>query len=529
MQLETRGRLIKLGLPNYRLTDFERELACIQLEAAGAEICQTLESEFIVKGNVPLDELRRLAFFQNIKSDNALGSATPTDLALYEKTAMAWKKTENRLEAKDVVNRLESFKLHRKEPQSLTHMIHAYKGRFYPQMVRALINVSGVPRHGVLLDPFCGSGTTLLESFLLQREAIGVDMHPLACMISRAKINVLNIPPETLERYVLQISDLAENTGAGSTEMIIPDIPNVELWFNPEILKQILKIRNIIMQGSEPVLSEIGLVVLSSIIRPVSNWDPRQLRVRLLKEPRPSLNVLELFKRKFWKVYASALAFEKTVRNDFERIRISVMKADSRDLSFLEDDFVDAIVTSPPYAMALPYVDTDRLSLFVLGLEDRKSIRDLTQRMIGNREISESRRKELEAEILQSESSGALPLELVNMIKLALVDTASLPRSAFRRKNMPGLLHKYFVDMASSIKEMSRILRKNGRCSIVIGNNYTDTGKRILQIPTDRFLAQIAANEGFKLLHGLDKALTRTGPTPLSKIENETVLVMRKQ
>jgi hypothetical protein len=272
-------------------------------------------------------------------------------------------------------------------------------------------------------------------------------------MISLAKINVLTIPTETLEQYVLQISDMAENSQTDPTKIIIPDIPNVELWFNPGVLRQILRIRNVIMQGSDPILREIGLVVLSSMIRPVSNWDPRQLRVRLLKVPRQNLNVFELFKKRFWKVYASALAFEKRVRNDFERIRIRVMNADARDLSFLEDDYVDAIVTSPPYAMALPYIDTDRLSLFVLGLEDRKSIRVLTGRMTGNREISESRRKELETEFLRTESSSELPSELVKMIKMALHDTGSLPKSAFRRRNMPGLLYNYFVDMALSITD----------------------------------------------------------------------------
>ena len=72
----------------------------------------------------------------------------------------------------------------RKEPKYATHGIHSYKGKFYPQLAKALLNISAVAEGSTILDPFCGSGTTLLESHLNGLRSYGCDMHPLAARIT---------------------------------------------------------------------------------------------------------------------------------------------------------------------------------------------------------------------------------------------------------------------------------------------------------------------------------------------------------
>lgn len=74
----------------------------------------------------------------------------------------------------------------KKTTLSLSHDLHIYKAKFFPRMVRALINIYG--RDATVFDPFCGSGTALLEASLLGQDAVGVDIDPICEMMSRSKV-----------------------------------------------------------------------------------------------------------------------------------------------------------------------------------------------------------------------------------------------------------------------------------------------------------------------------------------------------
>jgi hypothetical protein len=74
----------------------------------------------------------------------------------------------------------------KKTTLSLSHDLHIYKAKFFPRMVRALINIYGF--NAAIFDPFCGSGTALLEASLLGQDAIGVDIDPICAMMSRSKV-----------------------------------------------------------------------------------------------------------------------------------------------------------------------------------------------------------------------------------------------------------------------------------------------------------------------------------------------------
>src|SRR4051794_11235644 len=68
----------------------------------------------------------------------------------------------------------------------LTHGVHRYSGKFIPQIARQVITLLTQPGD-IVLDPYCGSGTTLIEAYLIGRQAIGIDMNPLAVLLARTK------------------------------------------------------------------------------------------------------------------------------------------------------------------------------------------------------------------------------------------------------------------------------------------------------------------------------------------------------
>lgn len=71
--------------------------------------------------------------------------------------------------------------------QYLTHWIYPYKGKFHPQMIRALLNIIGAKDGDVVLDPFSGSGTTAVETQLLGIDFAGIDVSPLCVIQGRVK------------------------------------------------------------------------------------------------------------------------------------------------------------------------------------------------------------------------------------------------------------------------------------------------------------------------------------------------------
>ncbi|OYT48002.1 hypothetical protein B6U83_04235, partial [Thermoplasmatales archaeon ex4484_36] len=83
--------------------------------------------------------------------------------------------------------------------QYLTHWIYPYKGKFHPQMIRALLNIIGLNKDDTVLDPFIGSGTTAVEAQLLGINCIGIDISPLCILQSRVKTESVEVLPEILE------------------------------------------------------------------------------------------------------------------------------------------------------------------------------------------------------------------------------------------------------------------------------------------------------------------------------------------
>ena len=118
------------------------------------------------------------------------------------------------------------------------HNIHPYPAKFIPEIPRALINIVGAPTGTCILDPFCGSGATLIESQLAGYSAIGIDINPIACLISKVKTHPL--PEEFIEIAL----DVIKASRYRKVKVDIPPIPRIDHWFNPEIQEVITRLLN---------------------------------------------------------------------------------------------------------------------------------------------------------------------------------------------------------------------------------------------------------------------------------------------
>ena len=91
-----------------------------------------------------------------------------------------------------------------------THGLHEYRGKFFPQLVRALMNIARLPENAVVLDPMCGSGTTLVEARLSGRKGYGLDMNPLSVFITDVKCRALTLKPAALRTAFEDLRNVLE-------------------------------------------------------------------------------------------------------------------------------------------------------------------------------------------------------------------------------------------------------------------------------------------------------------------------------
>lgn len=403
----------------------------------------------------------------------------------------------------------------RKDPKYVTHGLHPYKGKFYPQLAKGLLNLVGVADGSRVLDPFCGSGTTLLECKLNGLQAFGADLHPLAAKIASAKVGILDIAPNSITESV---NVLAKNVAAIPADFPrrveqFPEnsLDEISRWFPEPVVYKLNWLLGQIRSSSTGVVTEFLEIILSSIIREISHQDPSDLRIRRRKRPLEDSDVLGLFQgrliaqmerlQRFWSIRGFC---------PYRMHPAQVIMDDSRDAKTfekmgIEPESVDLVLTSPPYATALPYIDTDRLSLLVLFGMSSKERRPLEEDLTGSREIQTRARRALECEI-ESRTTG-LPVPILDYVQ-ALHNASRRHSPGFRRRNLPSLLLRFFGDIRKVFLNCRDVLHSKGEALIVIGDNYTMVNRVRKRIPTTEFLVELAEEVGLRLVESIPITVT---------------------
>ncbi|MCX5671366.1 MAG: DNA methyltransferase [Planctomycetota bacterium] len=413
-------------------------------------------------------------------------------------------------------NGLTCDKATRKDPKYVTHGIHAYKGKFYPQLAKGLINVSGVQQGARVLDPFCGSGTTLLESFLNGLQAYGCDMHPLAAKISQAKVGVLQLDPLLVaEAASLLMSKLSPTRPAipqVTDELPVKGLDEIFSWFPKPVVYKLNWLLGRIRSISTGVLQDFFETLLSDLIREVSQQDPADLRIRRRKEPLEDADVLSLYEERLTTHMARLERFWATRGHcPYRFYPASILNGDSRNPETfsslgLTTNNADLVLTSPPYATALPYIDTDRLSLLVLFGMNSGARRPLETGLSGSREITRLDRKQLDEQLFLGRNLD-LPAEVCDFLR-DLYESNSADSVGFRRRNLPALLLRFFWDMKAVLLNCRACLKPGAQAMIVVGDSYTIVDGKQHLIPTTAFLESIGRSVGLESLDQIEITVT---------------------
>ncbi len=370
--------------------------------------------------------------------------------------------------------------LTQKDTSYATHGFHKYPAKFIPQLAKRCIE-ENTNSNDVVCDPFMGCGTTLIESLVSGRKAVGVDINPVAYLISKVKTTPIN--PEKLKTEIDKVlSDLnlyfeSKNKQKTLSKVeILPKLPineRIEYWFPDKKTRGDL---SIILGRIDTIkdkdIRDFCLCAFSNILKNASIW--------LMKSIKPTRDLnkkinspINLFSRQIKKMSRGNETYwnilPTTIKNNLKSY-LNLKKADARNLP-AENNSVGLIVTSPPYVTSYEYADLHQLT--ALWFEYTQSINEFREGFIGS-----VHKKEFDHNGIKS--------------KLAKQEIEELSKTS---KKEAEAVKNYFFEMQQCFEEMHRVLKPKGRTCIVIGN----TELRKVPILNAEVFVEIMLNLGFKM------------------------------
>lgn len=376
-----------------------------------------------------------------------------------------------------------------------THSIHPYPAKLLGHIPYFFLNNSIFSKpNDIVLDPFCGSGTVLLESILSGKNAYGIDSNPLARLISLVKSSLLD------DKKIQIQKKLFLETYSKTTFQLqnVPLVVNLGYWYTEEIIKQLSNILYCIKQIKDENIKNFFLISFSVCARKVSSADPRvsvpvklkpksyedkitnrKTHKKLLEELEninvleKFINILELNQRRFinFKKLANTNNFIKIVGLDAKKITSNIASDE-----LLQNESIDYIITSPPYAGAQKYIRASSLNLNWTELASATDLKILDNNTIGR----ESYRKEYYSKFQET------PLDEANCFLQKVFEIN--PLRAYIASN-------YLNEMNLVILELYRVLKKKKYFVLIAANNFI-CGQ---EFQTQRFLKQLGINAGFKV------------------------------
>lgn len=363
-----------------------------------------------------------------------------------------------------------------------THGFFKYPCKFIPHIPRWAINHYLSEKEGVVLDPFCGSGTTLVEAVLAGKVALGIDYDPFSQLLSRVKSTPLSI--NDLKALKEDVPPLIEKFKIGDIKAgLPPEIPNIDLWFDKKTIDEMNRLRWMIKNYSKEIknkkIEDFLKLCMGTIVRKVSLADDQSpkpyVSKKIKKSPEPVFQTfIDTFNRYLDRIKSFSLF---AIGNGGIIVGSDARDVNKKLLSKYAPKGIDLAITSPPYINAFDYSRTLKLENFWLDLLTPAEFVEYRKKQIGTEYIS------------SSEYNGPPPVSGANMLNPILENIYQ------RDRKRAFVVYKFFEDMKKNISEVFTCLKKCGIYCIVIGESQI----RNINIPTHEVLIEIAKIMGFKI------------------------------
>lgn len=389
-----------------------------------------------------------------------------------------------------IINNNSNFKILLDEYKEMRrfgmHSFHRYFGKLIPAIPAAAIEYYTQPGD-YIFEPFLGSGTTLLEAKLRNRNGIGIEINPISYFISKVKTTEIDL--YTIEK----VNDILINNIYSDVNPVdkneIPYCINRDHWFWDFVQEDLVRINrnidtifeNINFNIDDSIQNKITLFykgVLSAIIRNVSNADPQHVFPGYSKR----LRALDAEGKRIIDVKASfarALRKRTSYLSDFENKDLGTLHIiNGSSVDYFGENLPKSklIVTNPPYISSVRYIETMKLELYWMEfLFNSKEYKSLERTMIGN-------------DVVYAKECQEIVYTNFDEINTLIDKIFSIcPKNAV-------VVANYFNSMEKVIKNMNKMLYLDGHVVMKI----SDSNIKGNTVETGRLLTLIAKQYGFE-------------------------------
>lgn len=400
---------------------------------------------------------------------------------------------------------------------------------FPPHLVRRYLKRFGIDARHTVLDPFCGTGTTLVECKKLGIPSIGVEANPMACLASRVKTE-WRVHPEALLEHASRVADAAVSRleeGGISDELffnacdeatlkrLAPEQEKLLLSnsISPLPLHKVLVLQDCLRERQNPQFADHETLSLArAIVESASNlhFGP-EVGVRKRKDDAAVVGP--------WLRLMGTMSSDLRLHEDRQDVRSTVIDGDARRLSgLLSPESVDFVFTSPPYPNEKDYTRTTRLESVVLGfIRNKTELRSLKKGLVRSNTRGVYKDDDDDHGIRDHPEIQRLA-DAIEARRQALGKTSGFERMYARVTQL------YFGGMARHLAELRPILKRGAYLAYVVGDQASYL--RVL-IRTGELLADIADSLGFEVVD-VDLFRTRLATATKAQLREEVVLLQWK-
>ena len=402
---------------------------------------------------------------------------------------------------------------------------------FPPHLVRDYLGRLGVGPSDTVLDPFCGTGTTLVECKKLSIASVGIESNPMANLASQVKVD-WSVDASTLLEYAEEVAastqEILDRDGIGEWT----DLPLLTTNGNaqpqlrglgPEQSRLLLKdsISPIPLHKSLALLDEIDchgdpglrqygrLALAKALAHRIGNlkFGP-EVGLGRIKDDAPVVEA--------WLEGVREIVHDVGLLSSQSHVPAQVLKADSREAGrVLEPNSVDAVITSPPYPNEKDYTRTTRLESVILGLiRDRRELRSLKQELIRSNTRGVYKSDTDDREVAQHPAIQEIA-EAIERRRIELGKTSGFERL------YPRVTKLYFGGMVRHLASLRPALRPGAKLAYVVGDQASYL--RVM-IRTGQILADLAESLDYRVV---DIDLFRTRPSTVTgeQLREEVVML----
>lgn len=363
----------------------------------------------------------------------------------------------------------ESWDFRRANTKEYTHCFHIYPAMMIPQIARKLLKRYGV-EGGWLLDPYCGTGTSLVEASLFGMHSVGCDINPLVRLIATAKLTPMCL--YTLDQTLNRLNDclfhVEFQVGKG-LDAPIPDVLNLAYWFSEDVIRCLAYLRAWINNVQDEAVRNFILVAFSETVREVSYTRNGEFKLHRMPAQK-----LESFKPDVFGIFRKKLNRNRHGLAAFLEKRKSVEASVSGANTVHGEQLMprplggyDLVITSPPYGdsqTTVAYGQFSRLSAEWIGLPNARKI---DRRAMGGQHSEET--------LTDSPVSSAIE-------KIRSVD-----------EKRAREVSTFYIDLGRSISAVAKMLSPHATICYVVGNRRV----KEVMLPTDEFVIFAFRQHGF--------------------------------